>query len=176
MLCHLRSHPAALCHRFMAMTRHIPQAGGFYAYVGHGLGRGAGLGAAFLAVLSYTAVLVAVYGLHRIRPQRPHFLPRWPHPPLVGLHVGNPDLHRPFSATGTSTSRAKYWVCCSSPKSPSSSSSTSSSPATTAMGTECPPSRCTQQPSCRGPGDRPDLRSGWIPRVRSNRRLPRRGA
>jgi amino acid transporter len=47
---------------FMAMTRHIPQAGGFYAYVGHGLGRSAGLGAAFLAVLSYTAVLVAVYG------------------------------------------------------------------------------------------------------------------
>lgn len=47
---------------FTAMTRHIPEAGGFYAYVGHGLGRSSGLGAAFLAVLSYEAVLIAVYG------------------------------------------------------------------------------------------------------------------
>jgi amino acid transporter len=47
---------------FTTMSRHIPNAGGFYAYIGQGLGRSAGLGAAFLAVLSYTAVLVAVYG------------------------------------------------------------------------------------------------------------------
>ncbi|MEO6511925.1 MAG: APC family permease [Nocardioides sp.] len=47
---------------FTTMTRHIPNAGGFYAYIGQGLGRSAGLGAAFLALLSYTAVLVAVYG------------------------------------------------------------------------------------------------------------------
>ncbi|MDQ2755665.1 MAG: APC family permease [Actinomycetota bacterium] len=47
---------------FTTMTRHIPNAGGFYAYIGQGLGRSAGLGSAFLAVLSYTAVLVAVYG------------------------------------------------------------------------------------------------------------------
>ena len=47
---------------FTTMSRHVPNAGGFYAYIGQGLGRSAGLGAAFLAVLSYTAVLVAVYG------------------------------------------------------------------------------------------------------------------
>ncbi|GAB91835.1 APC family permease [Gordonia rhizosphera] len=47
---------------FTAMARHIPGAGAFYTYVAHGLGRHAGLGAAFLALLSYTAVQGAVYG------------------------------------------------------------------------------------------------------------------
>ncbi|MFW0797081.1 APC family permease [Gordonia sp. CPCC 205515] len=47
---------------FTAMTRHIPGGGAFYTYVAHGLGRHAGLGAAFLALLSYTAVQGAVYG------------------------------------------------------------------------------------------------------------------
>lgn len=47
---------------FTAMTRHVPGAGAFYTYVGHGLGRHTGVGAAFLALLSYTAVQVGVYG------------------------------------------------------------------------------------------------------------------
>jgi amino acid transporter len=47
---------------FTNMSRHVPSAGGFYAYIGRGLGRSAGLSAAFLALLSYIAVLVAVYG------------------------------------------------------------------------------------------------------------------
>lgn len=47
---------------FTTMTRHVPQAGGFYSYIALGLGRSPGLGAAFLALLSYIAVLVAVYG------------------------------------------------------------------------------------------------------------------
>jgi amino acid transporter len=47
---------------FTTMSKHVSNAGGFYAYIGQGLGRSAGLGAAFLAVLTYTAVLVAVYG------------------------------------------------------------------------------------------------------------------
>ena len=47
---------------FTAMARHIPRAGAFYTYVAHGLGRHAGLGAAFLALLPYTAVQGAVYG------------------------------------------------------------------------------------------------------------------
>jgi amino acid transporter len=47
---------------FTAMARHVPQAGGFYAYIGRGLGRSAGLSAAFLALLTYLAVLIAVYG------------------------------------------------------------------------------------------------------------------
>ena len=37
---------------FTAMARHVPGAGAFYTYVGHGLGRHMGLGAAFLALLS----------------------------------------------------------------------------------------------------------------------------
>lgn len=47
---------------FVAMSKHIPNAGAFYTYIGRGLGRGSGLGAAFLALLSYTAVQGAVYG------------------------------------------------------------------------------------------------------------------
>lgn len=47
---------------FTAMARHVPGAGAFYTYVGHGLGRHLGLGAAFLALLSYTAVQGGVYG------------------------------------------------------------------------------------------------------------------
>lgn len=47
---------------FTAMSRHIRGAGAFYTYVAHGLGRHMGLGAAFLALLSYTAVQGAVYG------------------------------------------------------------------------------------------------------------------
>jgi amino acid transporter len=47
---------------FTAMARHIRGAGAFYTYVAHGFGRHVGLGAAFLALLSYTAVQVGVYG------------------------------------------------------------------------------------------------------------------
>ncbi|MEV0222620.1 APC family permease [Streptomyces sp. NPDC050704] len=45
-----------------AMTRHVPQAGAFYTYVQHGLGRPTGQGAAYLALVTYTAVQLAVYG------------------------------------------------------------------------------------------------------------------
>ncbi|MGH3450862.1 MAG: APC family permease [Haloechinothrix sp.] len=47
---------------FCAMTRHVPQAGAFYAYIHRGLGSAPGLGAAFLALVTYTAVQAAVYG------------------------------------------------------------------------------------------------------------------
>lgn len=47
---------------FTAMARHIPGAGAFYTYIASGFGRHTGLGAAFLALLSYTAVQGAVYG------------------------------------------------------------------------------------------------------------------
>jgi amino acid transporter len=48
---------------YAAMSRHITNAGAFYSYVTRGLGRPLGLGAAFVALLSYTAVQAAVYGL-----------------------------------------------------------------------------------------------------------------
>jgi amino acid transporter len=47
---------------FTTMARHIRGAGAFYTYIAHGFGRHAGLGAAFLALLSYTAVQGGVYG------------------------------------------------------------------------------------------------------------------
>lgn len=47
---------------YSAMTPHVPQAGAFYSYVRHGLGRANGRGAAYLALVTYTAVQLAVYG------------------------------------------------------------------------------------------------------------------
>ncbi|MGC0364739.1 amino acid transporter [Rhodococcus sp. 27YEA15] len=47
---------------FTSMARHVPGAGAFYTYVERGLGRPVGLGTAFLALLSYTAVQGAVFG------------------------------------------------------------------------------------------------------------------
>ena len=44
------------------MSRHVPNAGAFYTYVQRGLGRAPGLGSAFLALVTYTAVQLAVYG------------------------------------------------------------------------------------------------------------------
>lgn len=43
---------------FTAMSRHVDNPGAFYAYISRGLGRTTGLGAAFVAVLSY--VLIAI--------------------------------------------------------------------------------------------------------------------
>jgi amino acid transporter len=48
---------------YAAMSRHVEGAGAFYAYVTAGLGRTAGAGAVGLALLSYTAIQAAVYGL-----------------------------------------------------------------------------------------------------------------
>lgn len=47
---------------FTTMARHIRGAGAFFTYTMHGFGRHVGLGAAFLALLSYTAVQGGVYG------------------------------------------------------------------------------------------------------------------
>jgi amino acid transporter len=44
-----------------AMARHVPHAGGFYTFIAHGMGRHSGLGAGYLALLSYTALQGAVY-------------------------------------------------------------------------------------------------------------------
>ncbi|MFT4042966.1 MAG: APC family permease [Gordonia sp. (in: high G+C Gram-positive bacteria)] len=45
------------------MARYIPRPGAFFTYVGYGLGRPLGLGTAHLALLTYTMVQAAVYGL-----------------------------------------------------------------------------------------------------------------
>ncbi len=48
---------------FTAMTRFVPRPGGFFVYVSHGLGARAGLGAAALALMVYTAVNIAIHAL-----------------------------------------------------------------------------------------------------------------
>lgn len=46
---------------FTAMTRHVKDAGAFYAFVGSGLGRRMGVGTAFLALLTYICILTGCY-------------------------------------------------------------------------------------------------------------------
>ncbi|MBB3769888.1 amino acid transporter [Angulomicrobium tetraedrale] len=48
---------------FAAMSRHIGGAGAFYTYIAQGLGRPAGVGGAFVALVTYSAVQIAVYAL-----------------------------------------------------------------------------------------------------------------
>jgi len=44
-----------------AMSRHLPRAGSFFVFATHGLGRGSGLATAYLALLCYTTVQIAVF-------------------------------------------------------------------------------------------------------------------
>jgi amino acid transporter len=48
---------------FLKMSRHIDNPGGFYSYIALGLGREAGLGASFLAVITYYLLLLGGYAL-----------------------------------------------------------------------------------------------------------------
>lgn len=48
---------------FMAMTKHTGGAGAFYSYITLGLGRRLGMGSGILAVVSYNALQIGVYGL-----------------------------------------------------------------------------------------------------------------
>lgn len=47
---------------FNVMTRHVPKPGAFFTYIAHGLGRPAGLAAAYSAVLCYMAIELGVFG------------------------------------------------------------------------------------------------------------------
>ena len=47
---------------YVAMTRHITNAGAFYAFISRGLGRTTGVAAALVALLSYTFLQVGLYG------------------------------------------------------------------------------------------------------------------
>ncbi|MGH3924035.1 MAG: APC family permease, partial [Pseudonocardiaceae bacterium] len=48
---------------YVAMSRHVTNAGAFYTYVTHGLGRPAGVGAAYMALLAYNLLQVGLYGI-----------------------------------------------------------------------------------------------------------------
>jgi amino acid transporter len=47
---------------YVAMSRHLPHAGAFYAYCAHGLGRWVGVGAAWMALLAYNLIQVSLSG------------------------------------------------------------------------------------------------------------------
>lgn len=49
---------------FVAMGRHVVDAGAFYTYIGAGLGRTAGAGSAAVALFSYCVIQAAMYGLY----------------------------------------------------------------------------------------------------------------
>ncbi|WLW57439.1 APC family permease [Streptomyces sp. YU58] len=49
---------------FVAMGRHVVDAGAFYTYIGKGLGRSAGSGSAGVALFAYCAIQAAMYGLY----------------------------------------------------------------------------------------------------------------
>lgn len=51
---------------FMGMTRHVTKTGGFYAYIAEALGRRIGLGAGILALVSYNAMQIGIYGLFAV--------------------------------------------------------------------------------------------------------------
>lgn len=51
---------------FVAMGRHVVDAGAFYTYIGKGLGRPAGSGSAGVALFAYCAVQAAMYGLYGV--------------------------------------------------------------------------------------------------------------
>jgi amino acid transporter len=48
---------------YTTMSRHITNAGAFYAYIANGLGRPMGIGGALIALLSYNAIQISLYGL-----------------------------------------------------------------------------------------------------------------
>lgn len=48
---------------YTAMSQHVQNAGAFYAYVARGLGKPAGIGAAWIALISYNAMQVGIYGM-----------------------------------------------------------------------------------------------------------------
>ncbi|MFC6883880.1 MULTISPECIES: APC family permease [Actinomadura] len=54
---------AAFTGGYAAMSRSVSNAGAFYAYVTHGLGRVPGVGAAFVALVSYNTMQIGLYGL-----------------------------------------------------------------------------------------------------------------
>ena len=48
---------------YMAMSRNIVNAGAFYAFIAQGLGRAAGVAAALIALLAYSCLQIALYGM-----------------------------------------------------------------------------------------------------------------
>lgn len=54
---------------FMAMTKHVKAAGGFYTYITLAMGKTVGLASAILAIVSYNCLQIGVYGLFDVQTQ-----------------------------------------------------------------------------------------------------------
>jgi amino acid transporter len=48
---------------YAAMSRYVANAGAFYSYLANGLGRESAVGGAFVALVSYNAIQIGLYGL-----------------------------------------------------------------------------------------------------------------
>jgi amino acid transporter len=48
---------------YAAMSRYVANAGAFYSYLSQGLGRESAVGGAFVALISYNAIQIGLYGL-----------------------------------------------------------------------------------------------------------------
>src|ERR1041385_539372 len=48
---------------YAAMSRYVQNAGAFYSYIANGLGRSWGVSGSFIALLSYNAIQIGLYGL-----------------------------------------------------------------------------------------------------------------
>jgi amino acid transporter len=48
---------------YAAMSRHITNAGAFYAYISQGIGRPFGVGSSIIALVSYNAMQIGIYGM-----------------------------------------------------------------------------------------------------------------
>lgn len=54
---------------FMALTKHVKAAGGFYTYITLAMGKTVGLASAILAIVSYNCLQIGVYGLFAVQTQ-----------------------------------------------------------------------------------------------------------
>ncbi|WP_284978418.1 APC family permease [Arthrobacter sp. fls2-241-R2A-200] len=54
---------------FMAITKHVKAAGGFYTYIALAMGKTVGLASAIVAIVSYNCLQIGVYGLFAVQTQ-----------------------------------------------------------------------------------------------------------
>ncbi|MBB4766794.1 amino acid permease [Amorphoplanes digitatis] len=62
---------------YVAMSRRMPHAGALYCFIARGLGRPLGIGAAWLALLAYTALQAGLYALAGAAVEPPAAVPWW---------------------------------------------------------------------------------------------------
>ena len=98
-----------------AMSRHVVNAGVFYAYISKGLGGAWGVAASFVALISYNAIQIGLYGLFGAATGG--FIDA-----KTGLNwsswrgASSPWLSSRFSACSRLTSTLDYWPFCWWPK------------------------------------------------------------